>query len=121
MNYSSSWTANVILEGAYERAIVGNLYCDIPLGLYVIRGENVVLIGELVYTFLFFLLLSVFENFKPSIAKVSALFIGLGEGGASPTYYSGPSRRDKKGKSHFLEVINSRLAKESSILLSKLF
>ncbi|KAL5572330.1 hypothetical protein UlMin_021927 [Ulmus minor] len=39
--------ANVILEGACERVIVGHLYCDIPLGLYVIRGENVVLIGEL--------------------------------------------------------------------------
>ncbi|KAL6010593.1 hypothetical protein ACLOJK_001027 [Asimina triloba] len=40
-------TANAVLEGACERAIVGDLYCDIPLGLYVIRGENVVLIGEL--------------------------------------------------------------------------
>ncbi|KAJ8750864.1 hypothetical protein K2173_016045 [Erythroxylum novogranatense] len=39
--------ANVVLEGACERLIVGDLYCDIPLGLYVIRGENVVLIGEL--------------------------------------------------------------------------
>jgi U6 snRNA-associated Sm-like protein LSm1 len=39
--------ANAVLEGACERVIVGNLYCDIPLGLYVIRGENVVLIGEL--------------------------------------------------------------------------
>ncbi|XP_057968168.1 sm-like protein LSM1B isoform X2 [Malania oleifera] len=38
---------NVVLEGACERVIVGDLYCDIPLGLYVIRGENVVLIGEL--------------------------------------------------------------------------
>ncbi|XP_057797101.1 sm-like protein LSM1B isoform X2 [Salvia miltiorrhiza] len=38
---------NVVLEGACERLIVGDLYCDIPLGLYVIRGENVVLIGEL--------------------------------------------------------------------------
>ncbi|XP_024032478.1 sm-like protein LSM1B, partial [Morus notabilis] len=26
---------------------VGDLYCDIPLGLYVIRGEHVVVIGEL--------------------------------------------------------------------------
>lgn len=26
---------------------MGELYCDVPLGLYVIRGENVVLIGEL--------------------------------------------------------------------------
>ncbi|KAE9615290.1 putative LSM domain-containing protein [Lupinus albus] len=39
--------ANAVLEGASERVIVGDLYCDIPLGLYVIRGENVVLIGEL--------------------------------------------------------------------------
>ncbi|XP_044471247.1 sm-like protein LSM1B [Mangifera indica] len=39
--------ANVVLEGACDRTIVGDLYCDIPLGLYVIRGENVVLIGEL--------------------------------------------------------------------------
>lgn len=39
--------ANAVLEGACERIIVGDLYCDIPLGLYVIRGENVVLIGEL--------------------------------------------------------------------------
>ena len=41
-------SANAVLEGACERAIVGDLYCDIPLGLYIIRGENVVLIGELV-------------------------------------------------------------------------
>lgn len=39
--------ANAVLEGACERVVVGDLYCDIPLGLYVIRGENVVLIGEL--------------------------------------------------------------------------
>ncbi|OAY81170.1 sm-like protein LSM1B [Ananas comosus] len=39
--------ANAVLLGACERVIVGDLYCDVPLGLYVIRGENVVLIGEL--------------------------------------------------------------------------
>ncbi|KAF3534423.1 hypothetical protein DY000_02043143 [Brassica cretica] len=39
--------ANAVLEGACERVIVGEQYCDIPLGLYVIRGENVVLIGDL--------------------------------------------------------------------------
>lgn len=43
-----SYTANVVLQGASERVIVGDLYCDIPLGLYVFRGENVVLLGELV-------------------------------------------------------------------------
>ena len=42
------FTANAVLEGACERVIVGEQYCDIPLGLYVIRGENVVLIGDLV-------------------------------------------------------------------------
>jgi U6 snRNA-associated Sm-like protein LSm1 len=42
--------ANVVLQGACERVIVGEQYCDVPLGLYVIRGENVVLIGELVMT-----------------------------------------------------------------------
>ncbi|KAA3490033.1 sm-like protein LSM1A [Gossypium australe] len=36
-----------VLEGACERVIEGDLYCDIPLGLTVIRGENVVLIGEM--------------------------------------------------------------------------
>ena len=40
--------ANVVLQNACEKVIVGELYCDVPLGLYVIRGENVVLIGELV-------------------------------------------------------------------------
>lgn len=39
--------ANIVLEGASERVNVGDLYSDIPLGLYIIRGENVVLIGEL--------------------------------------------------------------------------
>uniref|UniRef100_A0A5B7C4H4 U6 snRNA-associated Sm-like protein LSm1 n=1 Tax=Davidia involucrata TaxID=16924 RepID=A0A5B7C4H4_DAVIN len=39
--------ANVVLEGACERVIVGDLYSEIPIGLYIIRGENVVLIGEL--------------------------------------------------------------------------
>ncbi|XAR67211.1 hypothetical protein NMG60_11013689 [Bertholletia excelsa] len=39
--------ANVVLEGACERVIVGDIFSDIPLGLYIIRGENVVLIGEL--------------------------------------------------------------------------
>ncbi|GAB4853667.1 Sm-like protein lsm1b [Ancistrocladus abbreviatus] len=39
--------SNVVLEGACERVIVGELYCDMPLGWYIIRGANVVLIGEL--------------------------------------------------------------------------
>nr|AFK42076.1 unknown [Medicago truncatula] len=50
--------ANVVLEGACERVIVGDLYCDVPLGLYVIRGGECCL------------------NWRA----------GLGKGGASTTY-----------------------------------
>ncbi|KAH7445418.1 hypothetical protein KP509_01G007900 [Ceratopteris richardii] len=39
--------ANVVIESAEERIIVGDQFCDVPLGLYVIQGENVVLLGEL--------------------------------------------------------------------------
>lgn len=38
--------ANIVLESAVERIIVGSAYSDIPLGLYIVRGENVVLMGE---------------------------------------------------------------------------
>ena len=40
--------ANVVLEEAVERIVVDKRYADVPLGLYVIRGENVVLLGEIV-------------------------------------------------------------------------
>lgn len=39
--------ANLVLEGAVERIIVGQQYGESPLGLYVVRGENVVLLGEI--------------------------------------------------------------------------
>lgn len=38
--------ANLVLEHSIERIIVGDQYADIPLGLQLIRGENVVLLGE---------------------------------------------------------------------------
>ena len=38
--------ANIVLQVAVERIIVGSSYSDIPLGLYIVRGENVVLMGE---------------------------------------------------------------------------
>ncbi|KAM7513070.1 hypothetical protein LguiB_011945 [Lonicera macranthoides] len=55
--------ANVVLQDTCERAIVGDLYCDIPLGLYVIRGENVVLLGELELDT---------EELPPNMTRVSA-------------------------------------------------
>ena len=39
--------ANVVLEDAVERIIVDKRFADVPLGLYVIRGENVVLLGPI--------------------------------------------------------------------------
>jgi|EP00161_Ancyromonas_sigmoides_P027534 U6 snRNA-associated Sm-like protein LSm1 len=39
--------ANVVLTSARERIHVGDVHGDIPLGLYIVRGENVVLVGEL--------------------------------------------------------------------------
>uniref|UniRef100_A0A7R9V5Q9 U6 snRNA-associated Sm-like protein LSm1 n=1 Tax=Chlamydomonas euryale TaxID=1486919 RepID=A0A7R9V5Q9_9CHLO len=39
--------ANLVLDSAIERIIVGEQFCDCPLGLQLIRGENVVLMGEI--------------------------------------------------------------------------
>jgi len=38
---------NLILEDTCERALLGKKYCDVPIGLYIVRGENIVLLGEL--------------------------------------------------------------------------
>ena len=38
--------ANLLLSSTIERIHVGNKYGDIPRGIYIVRGENVVLIGE---------------------------------------------------------------------------
>ncbi|PKI85255.1 Lsm1p [Malassezia vespertilionis] len=39
--------ANFMLQETIERVFLGNRYADVPKGLYIIRGENVVLLGEL--------------------------------------------------------------------------
>ncbi|KAK1943612.1 Sm-like protein LSM1A [Phytophthora citrophthora] len=39
--------ANIILEDTFERHVAGGLFCDIELGLNIIRGDNIVLLGEL--------------------------------------------------------------------------
>lgn len=41
-------TANIVLEDTIERIYVGNTFGDIPLGVFLVRGENVVLLGEVV-------------------------------------------------------------------------
>lgn len=40
--------ANIVLEDTVERIFVGNKYCEKPLGIFIIRGENVVLLSEIV-------------------------------------------------------------------------
>eukprot|EP00607_Mallomonas_marina_P007383 CAMPEP_0182421330 /NCGR_PEP_ID=MMETSP1167-20130531/6669_1 /TAXON_ID=2988 /ORGANISM="Mallomonas Sp, Strain CCMP3275" /LENGTH=93 /DNA_ID=CAMNT_0024598353 /DNA_START=219 /DNA_END=500 /DNA_ORIENTATION=- len=38
---------NLILEDACERVILTDTYGDIPLGVYIVRGENIILVGEI--------------------------------------------------------------------------
>lgn len=38
--------SNIVVNGARERKMIGLNYYDESLGLYIIRGENVVLIGD---------------------------------------------------------------------------
>ena len=45
------FTANLVLQNAVERTFSGQLYIDQPQadgGIYLIRGENVILMGEVV-------------------------------------------------------------------------
>ncbi|KAL1966071.1 hypothetical protein VTN77DRAFT_4819 [Rasamsonia byssochlamydoides] len=44
-----SWDqfANLVLQDTVERLYAGNLYADVPRGLYLVRGENVLLLGEI--------------------------------------------------------------------------
>ncbi|XP_020297438.1 U6 snRNA-associated Sm-like protein LSm1 [Pseudomyrmex gracilis] len=39
--------ANIVLQKTIERIYVGQEYGDIPRGIFIVRGENVVLLGEI--------------------------------------------------------------------------
>lgn len=39
---------NLVLQDTIERLFVQNLYADIDRGLFLVRGENVLLLGEIV-------------------------------------------------------------------------
>ncbi|OJD18338.1 hypothetical protein AJ78_01651 [Emergomyces pasteurianus Ep9510] len=43
-----SWDqfANLVLQGTVERLYAGNIFADIQRGIYLVRGENVLLLGE---------------------------------------------------------------------------
>ena len=50
--------ANLVLHRTIERIHVGKEYGDIPRGVFIVRGENVVLLGEIVRILLFLYLFS---------------------------------------------------------------
>ena len=37
---------NLILEDTYERVFLTGKFSDVPLGLYIVRGDTIVLMGE---------------------------------------------------------------------------
>ena len=37
---------NLILEDTCERVLLPGRFCDVPLGLYIVRGDTIVLMGE---------------------------------------------------------------------------
>lgn len=43
-----SYLANILLQNTIERIHVGQQFGDIPRGIFLVRGENMVLCGELV-------------------------------------------------------------------------
>ena len=45
------WVANLVLQDTIERIFVQDLYADIPRGIFLVRGENVLLLGEIVGAF----------------------------------------------------------------------
>ena len=43
-----TFTGNLVLQDTVERLFVQYLYADIERGLFLVRGENVSLLGEIV-------------------------------------------------------------------------
>ncbi|KAI9675097.1 MAG: SM-like, degradation of cytoplasmic mRNAs and positively regulates transcription initiation [Caeruleum heppii] len=41
---------NLVLQDTIERVFVRDVYADIPRGIFIVRGENVLLLGEIVCT-----------------------------------------------------------------------
>lgn len=76
--------ANLVLHKTIERIHVGNEYGDIPRGIFIIRGENVVLLGEIVsdwrsigsnwLTLFFFFFFNIFVSPFDRIAKKRRLY-----------------------------------------------
>jgi len=43
-----SRAANLVFQDTVERVFVADVYADIPRGIFLVRGENVLLLGEIV-------------------------------------------------------------------------
>lgn len=39
--------ANLVLDGTIERLICDTSYCDVQIGIFIVRGENVMMLGEI--------------------------------------------------------------------------
>ena len=59
--------SNLVLEDTFERHVVNNEFGDIPLGLYIVRGDSIVLLGEIDD--------ELGESTKTAMKKVSATHI----------------------------------------------
>lgn len=44
----SNLAANLVLQDTVERIYSGTYYAEDPVGLFLVRGENVLLLGEIV-------------------------------------------------------------------------
>ena len=40
--------ANLVLQDTIERIFAADLYADVHRGIYIVRGENVLMLGEIV-------------------------------------------------------------------------
>ncbi|KAA8893626.1 putative small nuclear ribonucleo protein [Sphaerosporella brunnea] len=38
---------NLVIQNTTERIFAGGMYCDVPRGILIVRGENVLLLGEI--------------------------------------------------------------------------
>ena len=41
-------TANLVLQDTVERIFAQDMYADIQRGIFLVRGENVLMLGEIV-------------------------------------------------------------------------
>ena len=48
LNLGAWDTANLMLQETVERIYTKDVYADIQRGIYIVRGENVLLLGEIV-------------------------------------------------------------------------